>query len=64
MPFDPTLLMDKVARMAAKMDETAKNLLSITMENDQIRIDATTAKAEAENHIILLQDQVDELTRT
>ena len=55
--------MDKVARMADKMEETVTNLRSMTMENDQIRSDATRAKAEAENHIILLQDQVDELSR-
>ena len=44
-PFDPTLLMDKVARMADKMEETAVNLQAMTRENYHIKNDASLAKA-------------------
>ena len=61
-PFNPSILMEKVENMVQKMDDTDAMLLSVTTENQQLRIDASLAKQEADNHIILLQDQVDELS--
>ena len=61
-PFNPLKLMEKVENMVQKMDETDAKLYSVTSENQQLRIDASLAKQEADNHIILLQDQVDELS--
>ena len=60
-PFDPMDLMDKVEHMVLKMDQTDAKLQAVANENQQLRNDALDAKKEADNHIFLLQDQVDVL---
>ena len=55
-------LMDKIEHLVLKMDQTDAELQSVSNENQQLREYALDAKKEADNHIILLQDQVDDLS--
>ena len=55
-------LMYKIEHIVLKMDQTDAKLQAVSMENQQLRVDALDAKKQSDNHIILLQDQVDELS--